>query len=92
MTTNEYYNFQDIDSFIRSPVPQEVRWERNLEFLMSGGFGDVFNANTLLRYWQAQEHAGYPGASENVRYFEEMTRCNPIQDLCELIKTIEGEI
>lgn len=48
------------------------RWEKNLEHLMSGGFGDPLHAETLLKYWRAQESAGYPYASENVKYFEEM--------------------
>ena len=48
------------------------RWEKNLEHLMSGGFGDTIHAETLLNYWYAQADAGYPGASENVKYFEEM--------------------
>ncbi len=50
------------------------RWERNLEMLKSGALGDVNSPETLLRYWQMQEHAGYPNASENVKYFEDMVR------------------
>lgn len=47
-------------------------WEKNMEHLKSGGFGPVEQPQTLLRYWQAQERAGYPYASENVKYFEEV--------------------
>ena len=50
------------------------RWEKNLEHLKNGGFGDPSSAKTLLCYWEAQEEAGYPGARENVKYFEEMAR------------------
>lgn len=50
----------------------EKRWEKNLDHLMNGGFGDPTKAETLLNYWYAQESAGYPYASENVKYFEEM--------------------
>lgn len=50
----------------------EERWKKNLEHLQSGGFGDTANPETLLHYWMAQESAGYPYASENVKYFEEM--------------------
>ena len=50
-------------------------WEKNLEHLWNGGFGEVCGkgyAETLYRYWQAQEQAGYPNASENVKYFESL--------------------
>lgn len=47
-------------------------WEKNMEHLQSGGFGPVDEFQTLLLYWRAQERAGYPYASENVKYFEEM--------------------
>lgn len=57
---------------------QAAAWERNLEGLQNGMFGDIatydetITNQTMLRYWQAQERAGYPYASENVKYFEEM--------------------
>ncbi len=50
------------------------RWEKNVEMLKSGALGDVNSSETLLRYWQMQERAGYPNASENVKYFEDMVR------------------
>lgn len=49
-------------------------WEKNLEHLHDGVFGDVSNANTFLYYWIAQERAGYPGASENVKYFADIIK------------------
>ena len=53
-------------------------WEKNLETLRNGGFGDFTyaeeNPKALLRYWKAQSEAGYPNATENVRYFEEIIR------------------
>ena len=50
------------------------RWEKNLEMLQSGALGDNTSPKTLLWYWQMQESAGYPNASENVKYFAEMVR------------------
>lgn len=50
------------------------RWEKNLEMLKSGALGDATSPETLLRYWQMQERAGYPNASENVKYLENMVR------------------
>ena len=50
------------------------RWEKNLEMLKSGALGDADSPETLLRYWQMQAEAGYPCASENVKYFEDMVR------------------
>lgn len=48
---------------------KELIWEKNLENLNSGSFGDKSDPRTLLRYWQAQERAHYPHARENVEYF-----------------------
>lgn len=45
-------------------------WERNLENYKAGVFGAAGEAETLLRYWQAQERAHYPGAKENTEYFK----------------------
>lgn len=59
---------------------QITAWERNLEGLHNGIFGEIATYDeattyqTLLRYWRAQERAGYPYASENVKYFEESLR------------------
>ena len=50
------------------------RWEKNLEMLKSSALGDVNSPKTLLRYWKAQAEAGYPQASENVKYYEDMVR------------------
>lgn len=52
-------------------------WEKNMEFLRAGGFGSLCGEEsqaTLLRYWIAQEQAGYPGAGENVKYFAALTK------------------
>lgn len=79
-------------------VERAVVWEKNLEGLQNGVFGEIATYDeattnqTMLNYWQAQERAGYPYASENVKYFEEQPRCNPVQDLRELVKTIEAEM
>lgn len=50
---------------------KHLAWAVNLDSLTAGAFGDPLEPETLLRYWKAQEAAGYPYASENVRYFEE---------------------
>ena len=50
------------------------RWEKNIEHLQSGGFGDTTKPDTLLNYWRAQKSAGYPGANENVKYFETLVK------------------
>ena len=48
----------------------EARWDCNLANLNAGVFGTPTHPESLLRYWKAQELAGYPSASENVKYFE----------------------
>lgn len=54
-------------------------WDKNLERLKNGEFGDLKNPKehekALMRYWQAQDEAGYPSASDNVRYFASMLKC-----------------
>lgn len=56
----------------RSAKEQASIWNRNLQILGDGGYGPPEKPQTLLRYWKEQEKAGYPGASENVRYFAEL--------------------
>lgn len=58
----------------RGQVMLSDRWEKNLEMLKSCALGDVNTPETLLKYWKMQESAGYPNASENVKYFEDMVR------------------
>jgi hypothetical protein len=59
---------------------QIATWNKNLEKLQNGAFGDVdadneiISYHTMLRYWKAQASAGYPYADENVKYFEEATK------------------
>ena len=60
-------------SSIQKPIDPAARWELNLANLKAGAFGSVEAPETLLRYWEAQEAAGYPGASENVQYFKDLT-------------------
>lgn len=48
------------------------RWEKNLEALRSSALGDPASPKTLLKYWKMQAQAGYPNASENVKYFAEL--------------------
>ena len=48
---------------------REMLWEKNLENLTSGTLGDKTAPETLLRYWQSQQRAHYPYASDNVEFF-----------------------
>lgn len=52
-------------------------WDANMKRLKAGVLGNVADPKTLLRYWEAQEAAGYPGANENVRYFKELIKREP---------------
>lgn len=57
-------------SNVQPPKPRpETVWAHNLEALKAFALGDPKDPETMLRYWKAQEAAGYPGASENVQYF-----------------------
>ena len=49
---------------------KEAQWDCNLANLNAGVLGAPTHPESLLRYWKAQELAGYPSASENVKYFE----------------------
>ena len=59
---------------------QAAVWNKNLEKLQNGAFGDIdadneiISYHTMLRYWKAQASAGYPYANENVKYFEEAVK------------------
>lgn len=58
---------------LRMPRPADPTvWESHLENLKAGALGDPGDPETLLRYWKAQEAAGYPRASENVQYFKSL--------------------
>lgn len=57
---------------VQKPLIKENAWELNLENLKAGALGDPEDSETLLHYWKAQEAAGYPGASENVKYFTDI--------------------
>jgi hypothetical protein len=52
--------------------PNYERWDDILAMLKSGALGDETSPTTLLKYWQMLEAAGYPSASENVKYFKEL--------------------
>lgn len=54
---------------------QEKLWEKNEKRLRYGEFGSIYGEEcyyTMLEYWKAQEQAGYPYASDNVKCFELM--------------------
>ena len=60
-------------SNVQPPKPRhETIWAHNLEALKAFALGDPKDPETMLRYWKAQEAAGYPGASENVKYFTDI--------------------
>ncbi|MBP3308491.1 MAG: hypothetical protein IJY01_07170 [Clostridia bacterium] len=65
---------------------RESTWQRNLNNLTSGTLGDPNSSETLLRYWQCQEAAHYPGARENVEYFLEKIR----KEISSVQEPIEG--
>lgn len=52
---------------------RESMWMMNLQNFTSGVYGDPASVDTLLRYWQMQEKAHYPGARENVAYFKALS-------------------
>ena len=68
---------EHIDRCIEDGEKERI-WERNLETLRNGGFGNFTLAEecpkALLQYWKAQAEAGYPNAIDNVRYYEEIIR------------------
>lgn len=51
---------------------QEAVWQLNLDNFKARLLGDPTDPETMLRYWKAQEAAGYPSASENVKYFTDI--------------------
>ena len=48
---------------------REALWKQNLTNYKEGCFGEAGKAETLAKYWQAQEYCGYPGAKDNRSYF-----------------------
>lgn len=59
---------------LETPRDPAIRWSANLGGLISGVFGDPYDLKTMLVYWKAQEAEGYPYASENVKYFEDLLK------------------
>lgn len=57
-------------SNVQKPIDKTTVWMLNLENLKTGAYGAQNAPETMLRYWKAQEAAGFPGASENVQYFK----------------------
>lgn len=56
---------------------QICAWRKNLERLKNGEFGEFSPKEiykTLLEYWKAQAAVGYPYASDNVKYYEDMIK------------------
>ena len=63
-----------VDQSAENTYSREALWERNLSNLESGSLGEKSSPSTLLCYWQLQEKARYPFASENVIYFKELVK------------------
>lgn len=53
----------------QKPVAKEMLWSLHLSNFEAGLFGDPTDPVAVIRYWRAQESAGYPGAKANVDYF-----------------------
>lgn len=71
-TGKYYYNDRFLFSAeLSNPMEnqREVLWQINLQNLTAGVYGNPQDPTTLLRYWQQQEKAHYPYATENVEYF-----------------------
>ena len=49
---------------------REQMWELNQANFTAGTFGNPQELTTLIRYWQAQEEAHYPGARRQVEFFQ----------------------
>lgn len=58
---------------IRAKSEDDI-FEKNLDMLKSGLFGNLGEPETLVAYWKAQAVAGCPYAIENVKYYEGMIR------------------
>ena len=45
-------------------------WQLNQQNFSAGTFGNPQELTTIIKYWQAQEQAHYPGARAQVEYFQ----------------------
>lgn len=73
------YRYNDAYLFATDPAmaeeyDREKSWQRNLENLRAGCFGDPASPETLLRYWRLQERAHYPNAQSSVEYFRALVK------------------
>lgn len=71
------------------PLSRETRWNLNIANLAAGAYGDPKDPATLVRYWSDQADAGFPGALENLRFFNELakkTRPKTVEDRVAEIK------
>ena len=71
------------------PDPMETIWRMNIDSLAAGAYGDPKDPATLVRYWHDQAHAGFPGAMENLRFFDELakkTRPKTVEERVDEIK------
>ena len=73
------------------PEQMETIWRMNIDALAAGAYGDPKDPATRVRYWHAQADAGFPGANENLKYFEKLakkTRPKPVEDRVAEIKQV----
>ena len=59
-----------VDSSANIEADRAQMWELNQANFTAGTFGNPQELTTLIRYWQAQEEAHYPGARRQVEYFQ----------------------
>lgn len=72
-SSNKIHQLEEALEAVQKPSKESL-WGLNLENLKVGTFGDPEDYETMLRYWKAQEEAGYPYASENVQYFTDLVK------------------
>ena len=59
-----------VDNSANIEADRAQMWELNRGNFQAGTFGNPQEIATLVRYWQAQEEAHYPGARRQVEYFQ----------------------
>lgn len=59
-----------VDNSANVEANREQMWELNQANFTAGTFGNPQELTTLIRYWQAQEEAHYPGARRQVEFFQ----------------------
>ena len=74
LTGEYYYDDRYLFSVDASATVEGIReqiWQINQQNFSGGMYGNPAEITSIIRYWQAQESAHYPGAREQVEYFLE---------------------